>query len=209
MDAVITGRDESKDVKDPAALAQAGGQSTFDIVNSGYWDLMRQHHWADFVRSPGEELRDSSFFFAPTAAVRGACNKGAMYVLEPVLAGGLPGMAVGAGVGGTLLAAESTLGRVLPVFKQPAAFIRSSMICGNTSVISETAYAGATAAAIDYGISMVADRCFGVNSAVGKTLAPNLLGTALETAGVLFCRNPKVGFAAGYIAGKVYNSFRA
>jgi len=201
MDALIAGTNENRDVKDPAA------RSNFDIVNSGYWDLMRQHHWADFVRGPSEELQDSSVFFAPTAALRGASNKVGMYVLEPVLAGGLPGMAVGAGISGSLLAAESTLGGVLPVLKRPATFLRSSLCSRN--MISETAYVGATVAAIDYGISLAADRCFGVNSSVAKTLAPNLLGTALETAGVLFCRNPKVGFAAGYIASKVCNSFRA
>ncbi len=182
MDVVEAGKDAHKDVKDPAAVAQAQDhQSTFDIVNCGYWDVMRQHHWADFVRSPGEELRDASFFFAPRAVVRGVCNKGAMYLLEPTVVGGLAGMTVGAGVGGSFLAAEKTLGSVLPVFSKPANFIRSGMMCGKTSVISETAYAGATAAAIDYGISMAADRWFGVNSPVAKVLAPNMIGTALET----------------------------
>jgi hypothetical protein len=223
MDGIIAGKDDHKDVKDPAAPAQgqglqpewreqppiAGQRSNFDLVNSGYWDLTRQHHWAQYVRGPYEEFKAASFFFQSTAMIRGACNKAAMYVFEPVIAGGFPGMAVGAGVGGSLLAVESTLGRVVPLFNQPANLIRSSMNYGSQSVIAETAYAGAKAAAIDYGISMVADRCFGVNSTVAKTLAPNMLGTALETAGVLFCRNPKVGFAAGYIAGKICNGFRA
>ena len=179
----------ASDIKEPGGLP-----------STGYFDLMRHSHfWDNFPSRNPNGFGQNAVFLAQKYAVAP--------VAEAAFFGGLPGAGTGAGVGLGLLGAEAAICKMAPSVKPLLAGRPGALVPG---AIGRCAEAGLLIGAADYGVSMLADKTFGVDSSIAKILQPNFVGIALATAGVLLTRNPKAmacAGLAGYTAGKVYNYF--